>query len=236
MQKGKTSAANEGAPAGLSLFAVVLAGGLAERMGECKILLPIGERSALDILTSRMRAAGIGGIVAVTGGHEEKIRPEALRLGLEITHNPAYESGMFSSVLAGIDALPADIDAFFLLPADTPLVKPSTYRALAAAFAGLRASSRIDVLYPTFKGERGHPPLISRDLAGKIKEWSGEGGLRGMFEESWVRWSEVRTADRAVLLDMDTQEDYTALKKYAQNEHIPDEEEHAELIEIGDYA
>ena len=203
---------------------------MAERMGECKVLLPLGGRPALVRLVSRMREAGVEDITIVTGGHERRIRKVAVKLGLRVVHNPVYKSGMFSSVLAGVKALPQGIDAFFMLPADTPLIKPATYRALTQAFQA--SPSPVDLVYPTFRGARGHPPLISRSLVGSIIGWGGAGGLRGMFEECAVRFLDVPTGDRSVLLDMDTPDDYAAMKRYMRDQWYPDEEECDELLEI----
>lgn len=208
----------------------MLAGGLAERMGECKVLLPICGRTALEIITSRMRKAGVGRIIVVTGGHEEKIRAEALRLACTPVHNPDYRSGMFSSVLAGVGALPAEAECFFLLPADTPLVKAVTYKTLSRVFSESRGE--LDVAYPTFGGRRGHPPIIGRTLIKPILEWSGDGGLRGFLDSYPCKSADVPTADRSTMLDMDTKEDYAALRMYAGREFYPDDDECAELLEI----
>lgn len=206
-----------------------MAGGLASRMGECKILLPLAGKSALEQVVSRMRAAGVEEIIVVTGGYEERIGEEALRLKCRPVHNPAFRDGMFGSVLAGVRALPDKTEAFFFLPADTPLVKTSTYRALAASFRG---PGKMDVVYPTFREARGHPPLIGRSLIGPILRWGGEGGLRGLLECSAPASLDVPTADRGATLDMDTPDDYERLKAYAEAERFPDDEECAELLQI----
>ena len=44
-------------------------------------------------------------------------------------------------------------------------------------------SARADILYPTFKGEEGHPPLIGRSLVDKILRWRGTDGLHGFFKD-----------------------------------------------------
>ena len=96
MKKNKNSA----------ISGLMLAGGLAERMGSCKALLPVPRESALEVIVSRMRDSGIGSITVVTGGHDTTVRREALRLDCVTVHNPAYASGMFSRVIAGMKALP----------------------------------------------------------------------------------------------------------------------------------
>ncbi|MDR1943446.1 MAG: NTP transferase domain-containing protein [Synergistaceae bacterium] len=214
---------------GHKITGLILAGGLAERMGECKALLPIGGTSALEIITGRLRDSGVIKFIVVTGGHEETVRSEALRLDCGTVHNPAFKSGMYSSVLAGVKALEGDSEAFFLLPADIPLVKASTYKTLIDAFYESYESP--NVVYPTFGGTRGHPPLIGREIIPNILNWRGPLGLQGVLEQ-YARSVEVPTGDRSILLDMDTPEDYEKLKRYAVTEKVPDPEECGELLGI----
>jgi CTP:molybdopterin cytidylyltransferase MocA/HD superfamily phosphodiesterase len=177
-----------------------------------------------------MKAAVTGKIIVVAGNEAERVAREAERLGCMPVYNPDFASGMFSSVAAGLSALPPETEAFFVLPADTPLVKPFTYRSLADAFYS--DPKKPEIVYPTFRGERGHPPLLAFALAEKILSWRGEGGLRGFLGEYRPSSADVPSADRAVTLDMDAPEDYERLTAYASGEMFPDEDECAELLEI----
>jgi CTP:molybdopterin cytidylyltransferase MocA len=214
---------------GCKIAGLILAGGLSERMGECKALMPMPRVSALEVIVTRMRASRVSSITVVTGGHEETVRREALRLNCDTAFNPAYRSGMYSSVLTGVKALNDGADAFFLLPVDVPLVKKSTYRSIIDAFN--EGYDTPEVVYPTFSGERGHPPLIGREMTDRILAWKGSGGLSALLGNC-AKSLDVPTADRAVLLDMDTQDDYRTLLRYCMCEKIPDDDECGELLSI----
>jgi CTP:molybdopterin cytidylyltransferase MocA len=211
---------------------VVLAGGASKRMGECKALLPAPRLSALETIVSRMRDASVSDIIVVTGGHKGKTTKEAKRLGCRPVYNPEHRSGMYSSVLAGVKALPPDVEAFFILPVDTPLVKPFTYSALMDAFYEGYGSP--DIVYPTFMGVRGHPPLIGRAMLEPILSWRGEGGLRDLFAKCPNKFTDLPAGDRAVTLDMDTKADYGRLLGYAVSEFFPDDDECSELLLIAE--
>lgn len=206
---------------------IVLAAGMATRMGTCKATIRICGASALETIVSRARAAGADPITVVTGCYEAETRAEADRLCCRTVHNPDYESGMFSSVLQGIRAVSGH-DRTMLIPVDTPLVKTCTYRSVLAAFDG----SGADVAYPTFRGKRGHPPVISSQLFPAILSHDGECGLRGALIRHARACIDVPSADRAVTLDMDTPDDLRALERYAARESIPDDEECDEMIDI----
>ena len=53
------------------VVALILGAGLATRMGECKVLLPLGGKSALEQIADRLRAGGIDEIWVVTGARTD---------------------------------------------------------------------------------------------------------------------------------------------------------------------
>jgi CTP:molybdopterin cytidylyltransferase MocA len=199
-------------------------------MGRIKPLMPTPRVSALETAVSRMRESGVGDVVVVTGHGGEQVAEEALRLNCRPVYNADYRTGMFSSVIAGVSSLDREIEAFFLLPADIPLVKPATYKSLIGSFYA--GAARPDAVYPTFLGETVHPPLLKITLAEPISAWHGEGGLRAFLPLCAHNALRTPVADRATKLDMDTVEDYQTLLAYAKTEFYPDEDECAELLRI----
>ena len=196
------------------LSALVLAAGLSSRMGRLKPLLPLdpqGAQTPLGLCVGLFRAAGIDEVVVVTGHRDDEVGSAARAAGARVVYNPDFALGMYGSSRAGVAGLPPDTDGFFLLPVDIPLVRTGTVRLLARAFAGKPAS----VLLPVFAGRRGHPPLLGRELIGRIQD-SAEpaGGLRTLLDlveaEQPERVREVQVADRFILRDMDTPADHAA--------------------------
>ena len=90
---------------------LVLAAGMASRMGAAKALLSLpslpegGRCSALRGLVSLYRSLDVENVVIVSGFHAEIVEAEALALGLTAVRNPDPQRGMFSSVQTGVAAL-----------------------------------------------------------------------------------------------------------------------------------
>lgn len=202
------------------IAALILAAGCSSRMGRLKPLLPLGKSCVIEEAVKRFLKAGIEDVRVVLGCEAGKIAPLLDRLEVKWILNPDYRQGMLSSILAGIKSLEADIDAVFILPADIPLVKPQTIRALAGTYNDREPA----VLYPRFLMERGHPPLISASLLSGL-EPGLEGGLRSYLSCFEEKVADIDVVDRAVLMDCDTPEDYTLLKDYAAREDIPVKDE-----------
>ncbi len=193
----------------MNAAALILAAGWSSRMGGFKPLLPLGGITLLERCVTLFRQAGVTRIGVVSGHQAALLRPELERLEVVEIHNPAFQQGMFSSVRAGVAAWAdwgAEAEAFFLLPVDMPLVRPATVASLLSAWNG----GALRQLHPVWQGERGHPPLLHRDLIPAILAWDGERGLEGCLaleaaqDPSRVR--ELEVADPMILLDLDTPE------------------------------
>jgi molybdenum cofactor cytidylyltransferase len=209
----------------LSIAGIVLAAGFSSRMGEFKPLLPIGGRPALERAACCLLDAGVSDVRVVVGYRADELIALLNRLPVTVVVNPRYREGMFSSLVAGVssfghpgddsECMSAHVHAFFMLPVDVPLVAPRTIRQVSWAFVNHPFPSL--VAYPVYGGRRGHPPLISIALRERILTFDGEGGMRALLKqvacEAPERFVDVPVDDPAIHLDMDTPDDYRALKE-----------------------
>ena len=210
--------------------AVILAGGLSSRLGRFKPLVQLGGTTLLQRAKELFQEAGVEEIVVVAGHRAPETLAEARRLGLRAVVNEAFAQGMFTSVQAGLRALPPGLDAFFVLPVDIPLVRPHTLHLLQERFAAAKAA----VLHPLFEGRRGHPPLIACRHAAGILAWDGTNGLLGALEDLEARFgaAEIPVADQNIHFDVDAPEDLAeALLRY-ERRGIPTPAEALALLDL----
>ncbi|MEH0021863.1 MAG: DVU_1551 family NTP transferase [Desulfobacter sp.] len=206
------------------ICALIPAAGYSARMRRFKPLLPMGDvpmiRAAIDLF----HRAGIPDIIVVTGHHHDRLAPVVTDAGARAVFNPDHDAGMFSSICAGVAALPADCRGFFLLPADIPAVRPATPGLILKAFIN---DSSCPVI-PEFNGTPGHPPLIPARLIPAIQTAGPDTRLRQILFSGTVKKRSVH--DRGILMDADTPDAYeAALAKY-RCRHIPDREECLSII------
>jgi CTP:molybdopterin cytidylyltransferase MocA len=201
--------------------AVILAAGMSSRCGRFKPLLPLGDETILERVIRIYRNAGISDIIVVTGYRSEDIIPLIERMHAGFVLNPRYDHGMFSSVTAGVSYLPDICPAFFIHPVDIPMVRPQTVICLQEAFA--RGGNGI--YYPVVTGERGHPPLISGNYRKDLIAWNGSDGLRGFLSQYEPDARDVSVADRFIIQDIDSSEDYHRVLESLSRYDIPSEDE-----------
>jgi molybdenum cofactor cytidylyltransferase len=190
----------------MRLGAVVPAAGLSRRMGKEKILLPFGESSVLEHVLSTLRRSGIEERVVVLRADLPEAITRARNLGAQVVLNPHPEEEMLVSIRMGITQLSAEIETFFVWPADHPAVSGETLTELARQAAAGR------VVLPVYRGRRGHPALVGGELLPEIARIPASHGLRWLWRTRPEVLKEVIVEDPGVLLDLDTPEDYEALR------------------------
>jgi CTP:molybdopterin cytidylyltransferase MocA len=184
--------------------AIILAAGFSRRMTRFKPLLSADGESVLERVVGIFRDAGIVDIRVVAGYRSAAVSAVLAALPVTVVDNPDPARGMFSSVLAGVHSLPADVRSFFIHPVDIPLVRPHTLRKVMAAFNAHPST----VVYPAFDDRRGHPPLIHAKLKATICAHDGGGGLRALLQRFDATARDIQVADEGVLVDLDTPADY----------------------------
>jgi len=186
------------------IVAIILAAGFSSRMGVFKPLLSLGGSLMIEKTISSFLQAGLNDIRVVVGYRADEIIPLLIRLGVLPVVNEDYPSGMYSSIRAGVRTLNEEDAAFFLMPGDLPFVKPETIANIALVFS----QKGVSILHPTFKGRRGHPPLISARYRDSILFGEPAGGLRSLLVEHEGDAIEIEVDDAGILTDLDTPEDY----------------------------
>ena len=192
---------------GDQIYGLVLAAGLARRMGTTKQLLPFGDKTVLQTVVDTLLGAKLAGVSVVLGHDAEAVRDSLKDRLVQFCVNDAYREGMFSSVLCGLRGLPTDADAALIALGDQPQIELNVVRAVVRAY---REGSR-GIVIPVSGGKRGHPVLINLPrYRREILSLSGDQGLKPVMRGHPQDTLEVPVDDEGILRDLDTPEDYRA--------------------------
>lgn len=189
------------------IAAVVLAAGLSRRMGQAKLLMPVGGRAIVRYVVESVLAGGVDSVWVVTGPDVLPIEAALAGLEVQIAVNPAPEEGQASSLRAGIAALPASVDAVLIALGDQPSLAPSIIPALLAA---RRTSSKL-IVAPRYRDGQGNPVLFKREIFPELLRLTGDQGARPIIqkEPARVEWVDL---DLPMPPDVDTQDDYEKIR------------------------
>lgn len=191
------------------LFAIIPAAGHSRRMGRPKLLLPFGETTVIGRLIEVLSAAEMAGVFVLVRPDDEPLAEEVRHAGATVVQPAEPPAEMRVSVehlLATIarQYAPADDDGWLLIPGDHPLV---THETLSQLITSWHANPSAITL-PVIDGRRGHPTLFPWPLAEHVAGLPADVGVNHLLRSSDIEVNEVSVTDPAILLDLDTPDDY----------------------------
>ena len=148
-------------------------------------------------------------MVAVVGHEADNVRAALAGTNVSFAENPNFADGLSTSLIAGLGALPDDIDGVIICLGDMPRVDARVIDKLVAAFDPLEGRA---ICVPTFNGKQGNPILLARRFFGEMQEITGDHGARHLIDGYHEMTCEVEMTEDGVLVDVDTPQMLAALK------------------------
>jgi molybdenum cofactor cytidylyltransferase len=188
--------------------AIVLAAGKSTRMGHPKGALPLGNGDTfLSRIVRTFHDAQIEEVIVVVGHEADTIRASLASTGIvaRFVDNPEYESGQFSSLVTGLDAVDRpDVSAALVTLVDVPLVTAATVRAVVDQYLHTRAP----IVRPTRGNQHGHPVLIDRSVFDQLRGADRSRGAKPIVRAHASAAGDIAIEDDGAFLDIDTAADY----------------------------
>jgi molybdenum cofactor cytidylyltransferase len=188
------------------IAAVVLAAGLSRRMGQPKLLLPLGGAAVIRRAVEPLVGL-VDDVVVVTGPEATAIHAALQGLPVRFAVNPHPEAGQGTSIAAGVAALDPATRAVLIALGDQPALPPAIVPALLAAFARTDKA----IVAPVYRGFQGTPVLFAAAVFPELRALTGDRGARAIVAARAERVARVEF-DVAEPADVDTPEDYARLR------------------------
>jgi molybdenum cofactor cytidylyltransferase len=187
---------------------LLLAAGASTRMGQPKLLLPVGGRPMVERVLGECVRSDLDHVVVVLGHQSDRIGEAlgALRLNpkVRMVLNPEYASGMSASIRAGLPVAEKDYDHVMIVLADMPFVNAGVINLLMHRYL----SSGCAMGAVRVKGRRSHPVIFGRKIYPELMKLSGDAGARHLFQAPERSACLVDLGDAYDDRDIDTPEDY----------------------------
>jgi molybdenum cofactor cytidylyltransferase len=187
------------------IAAVILAAGASTRMGTPKQLLQWQGRSLLRSITETAIAADCDPIIVVLGAYRDRIQTEVIDLPVQIVNNSEWQTGMGSSICAGIQALldrNTAVAATILLLCDQPFVSVQIIQQLRSIYDVTDRS----IVASSYQNTVGVPALFDRKLFPELLELDRLEGAKTVIQR---HKNTIETLNFPQgLIDLDTPKDY----------------------------
>ncbi len=189
--------------------ALILAGGAGRRFGVKerggKLLADLGGAPVIRRVAERVCDAGFAEVLVVTGADDAPVRAALDGLACRIVHAPAWAEGMAATLCTGIAGLSSGTCGVCVFLGDMPLVPVGLCGALVEAAQAAGYAAR-----PRCEGKPGHPVAFTRAAFADLMKLEGDAGATALLKARPEAVAYLETADRGVLLDIDTPEDLAA--------------------------
>lgn len=185
----------------LRAAAIVLAAGESRRMGSPKAFLPFRGGTFLSVIAATL-STQCSPVIAVFGFDAPRLAAQAPPGVLPVV-NPDYESGMLTSLQAGLRAVPAECDSTLFTLVDHPAIAPETVDAL------LRSDAPIAI--PRYRGKRGHPVLARRCICEQFLAEPLSAKVRDVIDRHAAEIDYIEVDDPGIADDIDNPELYEDL-------------------------
>jgi molybdenum cofactor cytidylyltransferase len=193
---------------GASIGAVILAAGASSRMGTPKQLLEYGGQTLVRRAALAAQGAGCNPVVVVTGAHAEQLEKELHGLNLREANNPEWESGIGSSIRAGIHAVVKaneKVTALVLMLCDQPFVTSDVLRGLLTAH---RETGR-EIVASSYGETIGVPALFGKAFFAELDRLESGAGAKQVIQRHLTRVHLLPFPQGEI--DLDTPADFARL-------------------------
>jgi molybdenum cofactor cytidylyltransferase len=192
----------------MNVAAVILAAGAATRMGSVKQLLPYRGSTLLENAVNHAINAGFSPVIVVLGAKADEIQSQISGLSAEFVINPHWETGMGSSLNAGIAKLnetAPDCAGAAVLLADQPRITAHHLTQMLQIFQ----RGAMPIVASEYNGTAGVPAIFRKELFPTLASLPPEAGARHLLRNAGLRLHLYPLPEAAT--DVDTPEDFARL-------------------------
>ena len=187
---------------------IILAAGKASRMGKPKQLLTYQGSSLISHAVKIGLNSNCRPVIVVLGAYKEQVKPQIDKLPIEIIENSDWETGMSSSIRAGINAINqsnSNLDSVIIALADQPLISEAVFNQLIKEYR----DTNNKIIAADYDDIVGVPALFDKNFFSELMDIEGDRGAKALIRKYRDEVLTVPVAEAAI--DIDTPDDYQKL-------------------------
>ncbi len=186
----------------MKIAVLILAAGSSSRMGVTKQLLPVRETTLLGVSIEHALLSKANKVYCVLGSNAEVIKQSISKYDIESIFNPNYQTGLSSSIVAGIRQITNQkFDAVLILLGDQPLIKATYLNEMMDTFKNHDGK----IIASKYKNTFGVPSIIPKRYYNQLLKLKGDKGAKDFLN---TNNEEIIPLKNTNLMDIDTKKEY----------------------------
>lgn len=194
----------------MNVTAIILAAGLARRMNGDKLHLKLNKKEIIDTVLSTVASVDFKEKIVVT--NDPVIIAKAKLLNFIPVLNIDAPAGQGTSIIKGVLASDQTASGYLFIMGDQPLLSKDTIEIILKAFK----ESPTSIILPMYGEKPGSPALFPSTLKQELLSLDGDFGGKVVMKNHPELVKKVSISSPQELFDVDTKEDYEAIKKIFQ--------------------
>ena len=185
----------------MKIAMIITAAGMSTRQGKNKLLIRLCNETIIEKTINNFIDQYLDIFVTV-GYQKELIVPiiaDRFRNDIQIVENKDYDSGIASSIKAGISAAGVGYDYYGFCNGDKPFIKVKTIKILLKYLV----ENKPLILVPIYQEQSGHPTFFSKEFIKDFDLISGDTGGREVIKKHPEAVIYLPINDEGIILDMD---------------------------------
>ena len=188
---------------------VVLAAGMATRMGGSKVVREVGGRPMVRRVVEACLSSRLSNTLVVLGHDAVNVEASLRGLSVRVLMNHRYRQGLSTSVNTALGIIGPECRAALFLHADQPFVTAALIDRILEVFS----VSRRPIVRPLVEGRPGNPVLFAAELFPELREETGDRGGRDVIRRHIEDVALVKVDDPLLCLDIDSPDDYERVRR-----------------------
>ena len=188
------------------ISAILLAAGQSRRMnGENKLTKEIQGIPLIKLSVKNILASSINELIIVLG-HQKEIIEKLINKNekIKFVFNKNFESGMASSIKAGLNNLSEKTESFFICLGDMPRINRDIYNLL------IKSKNNKDIVVPTYNGQQGNPVLFSKSMKEKVMAIEGDVGAKKILGSHKDKILNLEINNESITKDFNIRDDFNS--------------------------
>ena len=184
----------------MKIAGLILAAGGSSRMGDRnKLMMPFQGKPMLNHVVNASLNSNLTQTFVVVGHQSSEIKNLVQSDDIQCVENEQWETGMASSIVAGISQL-KQFDGFLILLGDMPLVTPELINEII--FHG----SADKIVIPIKDGLHGNPVFFGSKFRDELLTLYGDNGAKKVIQDNLSSMIKIEIQSNTIFKDYDTKE------------------------------
>ena len=180
---------------------IITAAGMSTRQKPNKLLIRSCNETIIEKTINNFMNNNLD-IFVIIGYQKELIVPiinDRFRNDIQIVENKEYESGIASSLKAGIRVAGENYDYIGFCNGDKPFINVKTVGIILKYLE----ENQPQILVPLYQEQSGHPTIFSKEFVNDFSLISGDTGGREVIKKHPNAVTYLPINDKGIILDMD---------------------------------